>query len=267
MSQLARTEDLGDRLVVINANPAKRNVLSDAYYEAVIAAMRRAAEEPRIATVLLRGEGGFFCAGGDLRELAARREASREERLRAIERLHDVIRAIVHCPKPVIAVVEGGAAGAGVSIAFACDLVVAEDGASFTAAYVKAGLVPDGGLTRTLATRLPAPLAARMALLGEAIPARRLHEIGALSELAPAGNGFEVATLLADALARGPGAAQSAIKALLRAGTESDLDAQLARERDAMADAFAAPEAAEGIDAFLAKRPPEFARLRGEAGP
>lgn len=262
MNELARLEDLGDRLVVINANPGRRNVLSDAYYERVIAAMQRAAEEPRIATVLLRGEGGFFCAGGDLRELAARRRASREERVAAIEALHDVVRAIVHCPRPVIAVVEGGAAGAGVSIAFACDLVVAEESANFTAAYVKAGLVPDGGLTRTLATRVPAPFAARMALLGEAIPARRLFEIGALSELAPDGEAFTAATALADALARGPGAAQSTIKALLRSGTESDLDAQLARERDAMADAFAAPEAAEGIDAFLEKRSPAFAELR-----
>ena len=262
MSELARIEDHGDRLVVVNANPGKRNVLSEEYYAAVIEAMRRAGAEPAVATVLLRGEGGFFSAGGDLRELAARRTADRAERVGAIEALHDVVRSIVHCPKPVIAVVEGGAAGAGVSIAFACDLVVAEESASFTAAYVKAGLVPDGGLTRTLSTRVPAPFAARMALLGEAIPARRLFEIGALSELAPDGEAFAAATALADALARGPGAAQSTIKALLRSGAESDLDAQLARERDAMADAFAAPEAAEGIDAFLEKRSPAFAKLR-----
>jgi len=264
VTALARMEDLGDRLIVVNANVTRRNALSPEYYGVLGDALALAAREPRITSVLLRGEGGFFCAGGDLGMLAERRTQPRAVRLAAIESLHDVVRAIVACPKPVIAVVDGGAAGAGVSIAFACDLIVAGEEASFTVAYVRAGLVPDGGLTRTLLERLPAAFAARMALLGEPVPARRLHALGAINEIADAGGAFASATRLADALARGPAATQTSIKRLLRAAA-GPLEAQLDRERDAMADAVASAEAAEGIGAFLGKRAPDFAKCRGDA--
>jgi len=262
MTPLARIEDLGDRLVVINANTSRRNALSPDYYVVLGEALALAAREPRITSVLLRGDGGFFCAGGDLNLLAQRRTQAREERLAAIEALHALVRAIVGCPKPVIAVVEGGAAGAGVSLAFACDLLVAEAEARFTVAYVKAGLVPDGGLTRTLLERLPAPFAARMALLGEAVPARRLHELGAINEVCETGDAFTAATRIADALARGPSRTQGAIKGLLRTAAGGSLDEQLDHEREALADAVAADEAQEGIAAFLEKRTPDFVRRR-----
>ena len=259
---LARLEDHGDRLVVVNANAARRNALSPDYYAVLGDALRLAAREPRIVSVMLRGEGGFFCAGGNLGSIAARRGEPRAARLAAVDALHDLVRGIVGCPKPLVAVVEGGAAGAGVSLAFACDFVVAEADAAFTVAYVKAGLVPDGGLTRTLRERLPAGFAARMALLGEPVPARRLHEIGAIEEIAATGEAFAVASGLVDALARGPSATQGVIKGLLRAGDEEPFGARLDRERDAMADAVVSPEAEEGIDAFLGKRAPDFAARR-----
>lgn len=264
MKPIAYFEDLGDRLVVVNANTTKRNALSPRLYEVIHEALELAGREPRITSVVLRGEGGFFCAGGDLGLIAERKKASRDERREKIDELHDVTRAIVACPKPVIAAVEGGAAGAGVSIAFACDMIVAQDDALFTVAYVKAGLVPDGGLTSLMAAGLPRATLMRMALLGEAVPAERLYALGAVSQLAPKGEVMTAVEALAAALAKGASATQGVIKGLVSAAYNTPLAEQLDAERDAMADAFATPEANEGISAFLEKRVPDFAKLRGK---
>ena len=262
MQPLAHFQDLGDRLVVVNENTAKRNALSPDLYRVLRDAMELAAREYRITSVILRGAGGFFCAGGDLGLLATRRDLPREERLAKIEDLHDVIRAVMDCPKPVIAAVEGGAAGAGVSLAFACDLIVADQNAKFTVAYVKAGLVPDGGLTSTLSAHLPRAALMQMALLGDPVTAERLHALGAISQVEEEGNVFAAALALADRLSDGPSATQSRIKALVNAARSASPRDQMNAERDAMADAVAAPEAAEGIAAFLEKRTPEYAQLR-----
>ncbi|UWQ21529.1 oxepin-CoA hydrolase, alternative type [Jannaschia sp. W003] len=255
----ARLDDLGDRLVVVGEG-ARRNALTPEYY-AVLAEALRLAGEPRVAAVILHGEGGYFCAGGDLRLLATRRDLPRPERLDRIEALHDLVRGIMACPVPVIAALEGGAAGAGASIAFACDMVVAARGATVSAAYVKAGLVPDGGLTASLAATLPRPMLMRMALLGEAVAIERLHDLGAVSDLCEPGDALAAAHALADRLAAGPRAAQATIKDLVAAAYHTAPLAQMDRERDAMADAVAAPEAAEGIGAFLAKRVPDYRSL------
>lgn len=261
MSALAYLRDQGNRLEVVNANTGRRNALSPEYYAVLTDALARAAGDPRVAAVILCAEDGFFCSGGDLTMLAERRSLPRAGRLDRIEALHGVIRAIIACPKPVIAAVEGGAAGAGVSLAFACDLVVAARDAAFSIAYVRAGLVPDGGLTATLGRNLPHAKLMRMALLGDPVGAERLFALGALADLAEPGAALATAQALANRLAAGPTATQGAIKALINA-RDATLGAQMAREREAMADALASPEAAEGISAFLEKRRPDFATIR-----
>ncbi|MEM7710049.1 MAG: enoyl-CoA hydratase family protein [Pseudomonadota bacterium] len=249
-----QVEDLGDRLVVTNDNPGKRNALTPDYYAALGAALDMA-PEPRIGAVILRGAGGYFCAGGDLAALATRRDLSRAGRLEKIGALHDLIAAIHACPVPVIAVVEGGAAGAGASIAFAADLLVAARDATFTAAYVRAGLVPDGGLTASLAGLVPRATLMRMALVGDRITADRLHALGAITDLCARGQADATAHALADRLCAGPRDAQTAIKRLVRTVYGDPTD-QTERERQAMADAQVHPEGVEGIDAFLGKRKP-----------
>ena len=256
----ARLDDLGDRLVVTATDSARRNPLSPDLYAVLGEALDRASE-PRICAVILHGEE-YFCAGGDLAQLAMRRDLPRPERLERIEELHGLVRGIMACPVPVIAAVEGGAAGAGASLAFACDLIVADRAAAFSAAYVRAGLVPDGGLTANLARHLPRATLMRMALLGEAVGAERLHALGAVSQLESRADVLPAAMALADRLAAGPTEAQRRIKALVSAAYDTDTDAQMDLERDAMADAVVAPEAAEGIDAFLEKRRADFTRLR-----
>lgn len=253
----ARLEDAGDRLIVWNGNTDKRGALSPELYACILDAVEKA-QEPRIRAVILTSEGGFFCAGGNLNVLIARRAMPEMERRGKVDELHDLVRGLRACPVPVIAAVEGGAAGAGLSLALACDMIVASKEAKFTAAYVKAGLVPDGGLTSAMARLLPRPLAMEMCLLGRPVMASRFAELGAISRLCGAGNALEEAMVLADTLAAGPRDAQTVIRGLVAAAYEQTEQQQLDAERDAMAHAAGQDEAAEGIAAFLEKRKPDY---------
>lgn len=253
----ARIEDKGDRIIVWNGNAHKRGALSPELYACITQAVELA-QEPRVRAVILTSEGDFFCAGGDLNVLIARRDLPEDERRGKIDELHDVVRAIRGCPVPVIAAVEGGAAGAGLSFALACDLIVAAKGSKFTAAYVKAGLVPDGGLTASLARALPRQLAMEMCLLALPVTVDRMHDLGVVNALSEPGAAMDGAMAYADRLAQGPRQAQSVIRGLVAQGydvTEAD---QLDAERNAMAHAAGADEAAEGIAAFLEKRKPNY---------
>ncbi|MFC3614445.1 oxepin-CoA hydrolase, alternative type [Lutimaribacter marinistellae] len=254
---VARLEDEGDRLVVVNGNAARRGALSPELYDAINAAMAQAAE-PRVRAVILTSDGGFFCAGGDLNVLIERRKLATEERRGRVDLLHDLVRGIRACPVPVIAAVEGGAAGAGLSLALACDMIVAAEGARFTAAYVKAGLVPDGGLTASLARILPRPLAMEMCLLARPVEAAQMAALGAVNEVVPQGETLAAAQAIADRLAQGPRVAQGVIRHLVAAAYDREETAQLDAERDAMVTAQVGDEAAEGIAAFLEKRRPSF---------
>jgi 2-(1,2-epoxy-1,2-dihydrophenyl)acetyl-CoA isomerase len=253
----ARIEDRGDRLIIWNGNREKRGALSPALYEAISKAMTQA-EDPRIRAVILTSEGRFFCAGGDLNVLIERRKMTEPERRDRVDGLHDLIRAMRACPVPLIAAVEGGAAGAGLSLALACDMIVACEDAQFTAAYVKTGLVPDAGLTASMARLLPRPLAMEMCLLGRPVMAMRFAELGAVNRICANGKALDEALMLADTLAAGPRASQGVIRQLVAQSYETDEADQLDAERDAMAKAAGGDEAAEGIAAFLEKRKPRF---------
>lgn len=256
------TEDHGDHLVVINNNPRRRNALTDSFQEGFAEALALAGRESRIGAVVLTGAEGFFCAGGDLSVLQRGPDLPFDERKQIIQNLQNLIRAMIACPRPVIAAVEGGAAGAGASIALACDLIVASHEAKFTAAYVNAGLVPDGGLTASLTALLPAPVAAEICLLGRPVPAGRLYQLGAINALAEPGAALDEARALARHLARGPAASLASIKRLLTDARAEMVEGRLEAEAEAMAHALGGPEGAEGIRAFLEKRAPDFAALR-----
>lgn len=252
------SEQRGATLILTLNTPGKRNVLSPAMYHGLLALLDTAQADIAIANVVLQGADGFFCAGGDLRSLAERASlpvAQNEER---VEELHRVVRRLHAFPKPVIAAIEGGAAGAGASIALACDLIVAAEGSYMALSYVKAGLVPDGGATAYLARVLPPQFAAEMALFGTPMPIDRLAALGLVNRVTAAGSALDVALELATTLANGARAAQTTILGLLDGQDEGRLSAQLDRERAAMARAIVAPEAAEGIAAFREKRPAAF---------
>ncbi|MDP2520306.1 oxepin-CoA hydrolase, alternative type [Shimia thalassica] len=258
MTEKYRHEMTGACLTIWNCNPAMRNALSPEYYQGLLDGLSRAATDPSIAAVVLAGEGGFFCSGGDLNTLKLRREMSEEERRTQIENLSKIIRTIKECPKPVIAAVEGGAAGAGLSIAMACDMVLAGESAKFTLAYVKAGLVPDGGATYSLIQAMPRATVARMAMLAKPLGAKRMFDLGAVTEVLEDGAVVAAAHALGAQIANGPEQAITVIKQLLNSAETATLSEQLDAERDAMAHALGGDEAQTGIKAFLNKEKPVF---------
>lgn len=257
---LVRSE--GAVRILVNSNPAARNAITPTLYDTLPAALEEAARDPAIGAIVLTGDGDFFCAGGDLRQLATRRELPPEGRRAKVERLHDLVRAIRACPKPVIAAVEGGAAGAGMSLALACDMLVAAQGAFFSMAYVKVGLSPDGGATAFLSRFLSRQLLTELCLLGERLPAERLHQLGAVNRLTEPGQALQEALALAARVADGPANANARIKRLCENAGAAGLDEQLDLEAELMVQSQGGDEAQEGIKAFFAKRAPDFTALR-----
>lgn len=262
MSQALLTRREGAVLVLSNNNVAARNALSPEFYAAVTAALRDAAADPAVGAIVLTGEGGHFCAGGDLRQLAKRRELPLQERRAKLEGLHDLIRSVRDCPKPVIAAVEGAAAGAGLSLALACDMLVAAKNAVFSVAYVKVGLTPDGGATAFLAEFVSRQLLTELCLTGERISGERLHALGPVNRLAEPGQALADAVALAGQIAGGPGQAMAWIKDLCRQAPRNTLQEQLELEAQYMVRAQETEESREGIGAFLEKRTPDFTQLR-----
>jgi enoyl-CoA hydratase/carnithine racemase len=257
---LVRTQ--GAVRVLVNSNPATRNAIRPELYDALPAALGDAAADRSIGAIVLVGDGGFFCAGGDLRQLATRRDLAPHERRAKVERLHELVRAIRNCPKPVIAAVEGGAAGAGMSLALACDMLVCARDAFFSMAYVKVGLSPDGGATAFLSQFLSRQLMLEWCLLGDRIGAERLHALGAVNRLTEPGAALAQALALAERVAGGPANAGARIKTLCQNAGAATLDEQLDLEAQMMVESQGDGEAQEGIAAFFDKRAPDFVSLR-----
>ncbi|WP_182284149.1 oxepin-CoA hydrolase, alternative type [Comamonas testosteroni] len=252
----------GAVLVLSNNNPAARNALSPEFYAAVTTALADAAADAGVGAVVLTGEGGHFCAGGDLRQLARRRELPVEQRREKLEGLHDLIRAVRDCSKPVIAAVEGAAAGAGLSLALACDMLVAARDSLFSVAYVKVGLTPDGGATAFLAEFVSRQVLTELCLTGERISGERMHALGPVNRLAEPGQALVDAIALAAQIATGPDRAMALIKDLCRRAPRNTLEQQLELEAQHMVNSQGSEESREGIAAFLEKRSADFTKLR-----
>ncbi|RMX17534.1 enoyl-CoA hydratase [Vandammella animalimorsus] len=252
----------GAVLLLSNNNVAARNALTPGFYLGLVQALREAAEDCTVGAVVLTGEGGHFCAGGDLRQLAQRHAMAPQQRREELERLNILVRAIADCSKPVIAAVEGAAAGAGLSLALACDMLVAAEDAVFSVAYVKVGLSPDGGATHFLAQFLSRQRMTQLCLTGERISGAQMHALGAVNALTPPGQARAQALELAEQIALGPMQAMADIKALCRMAASQPLAQQLEEEAQRMVQAQGRDEAREGIGAFLEKRNPDFVRLR-----
>ena len=248
----------GPTLVLTLNRPDKRNALETSMYIQMESHLDAALDDPEIANIVLRGAGDFFCSGGDVRSLETRAALPVAEREALIQRLHDLVLKLKFFPKPVIAAIEGGAAGAGASLAFAADLIVAAQGSYISLAYVKAGLVPDGGGSAFLATALPHQLAAEIALFGGRLPIERFAQAGVVNGIVAPGKTLETALELGSQLAEGARASQTAILQLLDGPTRDVFERQLDRERHLMAIALGGAEAAEGIAAFKEKRAPRF---------
>lgn len=245
-------------LILTLSNPGARNALHPDMYAAAIETLSTAERDDTLTAVVLTGADGFFCSGGNLNRLLENRVLPRSHQADSIDNLHRWIDALRDCPKPVIAAVDGAAAGAGFSLALACDLIVAGASAKFVMAYVRVGLTPDGGASWFLTQALPRQLATEMLIEGRPVLAPRLHQLGIVNRIVPDGTALEAALAWAEDLAPLSPTAVERIKALLGEAPRNTLAGHLEAEKHAFVDSLHHRDALEGITAFLEKRPAKY---------
>lgn len=258
MSAELQSTSEGRTMVLTLSNPGHRNALGPEMYAAGVEALSVAETNPEIRSVVITGEGALFSAGGNLQRLQANRQQAPAVQTESIEGLHNWIETIRTFPKPVIAAVEGAAAGAGFSLALACDFIVAASDAVFVMAYSNIALSPDGGGSWSLTRALPRQLVNELLMFGERIGAQRLHELGLVNAVTESGNALHAALALAERLnGRAPNALAS-IKELVSEAETASMNHLLALERDHFVRNLHHANAGIGIAAFLAKQPPQF---------
>ncbi|RYX98213.1 MAG: enoyl-CoA hydratase [Comamonadaceae bacterium] len=258
MGAALKSTSEGSTLILTVSNPGMRNALGPDIYAAGVEALNAAENNPEIRSVVITGEDGIFCAGGDLRRLQGNRRESPEVQAQSIDALNSWIDSIRTFPKPVIAAVEGPAAGAGFSLALACDFIVAADNAVFVMSYSGVALSPDGGGSWHLARSMPRALASELLMCAERIGADRLQQLGVVNQVVPGGDALTRALDLAVRLnARAPNALAS-IKELLNDAPQNTLGQHMARERDHFVQNLHHANGGEGISAFLEKRTPDY---------
>jgi 2-(1,2-epoxy-1,2-dihydrophenyl)acetyl-CoA isomerase len=251
--------ELGEGVATLTLNrPDRLNSFTTEMHEEVATALGTVESDPAIRALLLTGAGRGFCAGQDLnlREASAGGEFDAGA---AIDRYYNpLVRRLRALRKPVIAAVNGPAAGAGANLAFACDIVLAARSASFLQAFCRIGLVPDTGGTWFLPRLAGSARAMGMMLLGEPLPAVTAAEWGLIWKVVDDDKLMGEARALATKLAQGPTIGLGLIKEALNRSLASTLDAQLDSERDLQRIAAKSADFREGVAAFLEKRPARF---------
>ena len=246
---------LEDAVLTITLNrPDVLNAFNAAMHKALGAALKEAAD-PAVRAIVLTGAGRGFCVGQDLTEF---RESSGDIGSRLRGSYHPNVLAVRRLEKPVIAAVNGAAAGAGLSIACACDIRLAADSASFVPAFINIGLVPDSGGTFFVTRILGYSRAFEWLASGRKLTAAEAHAWGLVSEVVEADALLQRAGEVAAELASLPPLAVGMTKRLLDRAGASTLDEQLEREAQLQTAATRTEDFAEGVAAFLEKRPPEF---------
>ena len=258
MTSELKSTSRGRTMVLALSDPEHRNALGPQMYAAGVEALSVAESNPEVRSVVITGEGAQFSAGGNLQRLQDNRQQPPEVQAQSIEGLHAWIEAIRTFPKPVIAAVEGAAAGAGFSLALACDFIVAAQDAVFVMAYSNVALSPDGGATWSLTQALPRQLAAELLMTGERIGARRLHELGVVNRVTAPGAALEEALAFAQRLDERAPNALASIKELMNDAAAARFSGHLDDERDHFVRNLHHANAGIGIAAFLAKQPPRY---------
>jgi 2-(1,2-epoxy-1,2-dihydrophenyl)acetyl-CoA isomerase len=239
--------------------PERMNAWDAQLARDLLAALTSVAEDPGVRAVMLTGAGRAFSSGADLKESQGDGGSGRRDLYSVLaQRYHPLILGVREMPKPVVAAVHGAAAGIGLSLALACDLVMAAESAYFLLAFVNIGLVPDGGSSLLVPSRVGFARAAEMAMLGERIEARLAQEWGLINQVWPDEELPTRASELVTRLADGPTRSYAGIKRQLNNWLYQRMGEQLEFEAKIQQELGASGDYAEGVRAFTEKRPPRF---------
>ena len=259
MSQLVLSEKSGRVLTLTINRPEALNALNQQSLRELRKAIEAAARDASVGCLIVTGAGRAFCAGADLREVSARYLAGDTELGEDLRRSYaPLVRAIRACPKPVIAAINGTAAGAGLSLALACDLRIAAAGAQLIVVFVKVGLVPDAGSLFFLTRTFGFSKALELALTGEGMAVEEAQRLGAIAAVVPPEQLMATAVERARQLAEGPTTAYGLIKRGLERALSLDLEQSLELESHLQTLAARTPDHQEALAAFLEKRKPVF---------
>lgn len=243
--------------------PERKNALGGSMREDLLDALARADADPQVRVVILTGAGSAFCAGGDVKEMSRAFEQGIERPLKEkIAPVRDrIVLALYEVSKPVIAAVNGAAAGAGMNIALAADIRIASTTALFAQSFVKRGVHPDFGGTYFLPRVVGMAMACELIFTGESIAAEKALSLGIVSRVVPPERLMETASQLAAKIAAGPPIAIQLAKRCLRQSANGGLREALDRETAAQNLCFDTEDAREGMRAFVEKRAPVFRGL------
>jgi 2-(1,2-epoxy-1,2-dihydrophenyl)acetyl-CoA isomerase len=255
-TDILRRELAGGVLTLTLNRPEALNALTSELRAELRDAVTAARRDTAVRSVVITGAGRAFCAGADLRA----GDAEQAFRARLTGEYNPLIRAIRELDKPIIAAVNGVAAGAGVSLALACDVVLASETARFVPAFYRIGLVPDSGLARTLVRGLGRHRALKILVGEEGLSATEARELGIVAEVVPPEQLSGAAARWAQRLAVGPAVAFGYTKRLVNAAEDDDLARSLEREAGLQELAGRSEDHAEGVAAFAEKREPRFGR-------
>jgi 2-(1,2-epoxy-1,2-dihydrophenyl)acetyl-CoA isomerase len=251
--------DVTDRIATITLNrPDALNATTDELYQELQRLIGEIAKRADIGCVILTGAGRGFCAGADLK---ARRDdmTPLERRTRHRWILKDILEPLYNLERPVIAAVNGPAAGAGFNIALACDLIVASDTASFAQSFARVGLVPDLGGLFLLSRVVGLPMAKELCFTAKKISAEEAKGMGIVNHVVPADQLLPKTREIAATIVKGSPTAMAMTKTLLNKSSTSTIEQMLEYESYAQTVAYLTPEYDEGVQAFREKREPDFA--------
>lgn len=256
MTELVETVRHGAVFQILLNRPERINALGPELVAGLRAALAQAGS-PEIRAVALRGKGRGFCAGGDIKGFG---EALERDELDAsmLDDLHGCIETIQQLPKPVVALVHGPCAGAGVSLMLACDLAIASMEATFSLAYLGLGLSPDGGSTYFLPRHMGRKKAFELLASTRTFGVHEALELGLINRFVPTGELPKAGRELLMGLAAGPTAALGRLKHLLHRSLDNDLGEQLRAEAQQVEASAKTQDFREGVQAFLGKRKPVF---------
>jgi 2-(1,2-epoxy-1,2-dihydrophenyl)acetyl-CoA isomerase len=255
--------EVADGIATLTFNrPQALNALDRAMLDALAGCLDRLDGSRDVGCVVVTGAGAHFMAGGDIKmfhELRDLEGAARGHFMGGfVGEVHEQVLRLSAVPQPVLAKVRGAVAGFGVSLLGLCDLAVAADDMVLSLAYARLGVSPDGSSTYSLPRLVGLKKAKELALLSDRIDGRTALDLGLVNRLVPAADLDREAAALARRLAQGPALAQHLTKSLLNSSSTATLEQQLAVERDAFARCAESDDFLEGVEAFVAKRPPCF---------